>query len=209
MLKFLPLIIFFLVLINSAFASETIEWDQLKPPPPKSDIVLPNLTDSQLRKIQEIFWLTHSKESEISQKIEKIKLELKKEGVDADEVFRIREEYIAHKKSEAETVNHDIDGKVVRMSGFLIPTKFKENIIVSEFLLVPSVGASIHMPLPQPNQIVRVSFPKGFTVKTLRQPVLVEGIINSNLHSDNLHIIDGNKLVTMGYSLRAVHVSDL
>ncbi len=47
------------------------------------------------------------------------------------------------------------DGKRVRIPGFVVPLEDKENKI-SEFLLVPYVGACIHTPPPPPNQIVHV-----------------------------------------------------
>ncbi len=47
------------------------------------------------------------------------------------------------------------DGKKVRIPGFVVPLEDKED-KVSEFLLVPYVGACIHTPPPPPNQIVHV-----------------------------------------------------
>jgi len=47
------------------------------------------------------------------------------------------------------------DGKQVRIPGFVVPLEDNKN-MVSEFLLVPYVGACIHTPPPPPNQIVQV-----------------------------------------------------
>ena len=47
------------------------------------------------------------------------------------------------------------NGKRVRIPGFVVPLEDKQN-TVSEFLLVPYVGACIHTPPPPPNQIVQV-----------------------------------------------------
>jgi hypothetical protein len=48
-----------------------------------------------------------------------------------------------------------LDGKIVKLAGFVVPLEGDGNAI-SEFLLVPYVGACIHVPPPPPNQIVHV-----------------------------------------------------
>ena len=59
------------------------------------------------------------------------------------------------------------------------------------FLLVPVAGACIHMPPPPANQIVRVSYPEGYEMRTVQYPVWVEGTINSRLKTENVYIVDG------------------
>jgi hypothetical protein len=54
------------------------------------------------------------------------------------------------------TTRTDLDGKSVRIAGFMSPLKF-EGTTVREFLLVPYVGACVHVPPPAINQIVLVS----------------------------------------------------
>src|SRR6187399_1445007 len=48
-----------------------------------------------------------------------------------------------------------VDGKKVKVPGFMVPLEDEEE-MVTEFLLVPYVGACIHTPPPPPNQIVLV-----------------------------------------------------
>jgi uncharacterized protein len=48
---------------------------------------------------------------------------------------------------------------------------------VKEFLLVPFVGACIHVPPPPPNQIVYVKAEKGFEVSGSFDPVYVTGTL--------------------------------
>ncbi|MSO88828.1 MAG: DUF3299 domain-containing protein [Rhodospirillaceae bacterium] len=54
------------------------------------------------------------------------------------------------------SIRSDLDGKLVRIAGFVAPLAFDGGRI-SEFLLVPYVGACIHVPPPPANQIVYVS----------------------------------------------------
>jgi hypothetical protein len=69
----------------------------------------------------------------------------------------------------------ELDGKDVRIAGFVAPLRFDGGKI-SEFLLVPYVGACIHVPPPPSNQIVIVSGFEGFRPSgDLLYPVQVTG----------------------------------
>ena len=52
------------------------------------------------------------------------------------------------------TVKSDLDGQRVRLAGYTTPVGFAEE--ETDFLLVPELGACIHVPPPPPNQIVYV-----------------------------------------------------
>ena len=56
-----------------------------------------------------------------------------------------------------------------------------ESTNVKEFLLVPFVGACIHVPPPPANQIVYVKVEKGFDVSDTFAPVTVTGTIKTDL----------------------------
>jgi uncharacterized protein len=70
----------------------------------------------------------------------------------------------------------ELDGKRVRIGGYVVPLDF-EATNVKEFLLVPFVGACIHVPPPPPNQIIYVKAAKGFDVAGSFDPVYVTGTI--------------------------------
>lgn len=71
--------------------------------------------------------------------------------------------------------NPQIDGKQVRISGFVVPLAMNKKGIVTEFFLVPYFGACIHVPPPPPNQIVYVKIEKGFQFESIYQPQMVTG----------------------------------
>ena len=54
-------------------------------------------------------------------------------------------------------VNTELDGKQVKIPGFIVPLDVAKDGTVSEFFLVPYFGACIHVPPPPPNQIVYVT----------------------------------------------------
>lgn len=73
-----------------------------------------------------------------------------------------------------------LNGQDVRLSGYVVPLKHEGN-RVKEFLLVPYVGACIHVPPPPQNQIVHVTAKKPVKVKGLFAAVTVTGVISTQL----------------------------
>ncbi len=67
-----------------------------------------------------------------------------------------------------------LDGERVKLGGYVVPLDF-EATKVKEFLLVPFVGACIHVPPPPANQIVYVKSAQPFEVKGSFDPVWVTG----------------------------------
>lgn len=53
-------------------------------------------------------------------------------------------------------VNRELDGRTVRLPGFIVPLEIDAEGRVTELFLVPFFGACIHVPPPAPNQIVYV-----------------------------------------------------
>jgi hypothetical protein len=72
----------------------------------------------------------------------------------------------------------ELNGKRVRIGGYVVPLDF-EATSIKEFLLVPFVGACIHVPPPPANQIVYVKSGKGFEVAGQFEPVWVTGTMKT------------------------------
>ncbi len=72
----------------------------------------------------------------------------------------------------------ELNGKRVKIGGYVVPLDF-ESTTVKEFLLVPFVGACIHVPPPPANQIVYVKTDKGFEVGATFDPVTVTGTMKT------------------------------
>jgi uncharacterized protein len=66
------------------------------------------------------------------------------------------------------------NGKQVRIGGFVVPLNFDQT-EVNEFLLVPFVGACIHVPPPPPNQMILVRSHEPVEIGALFDPVWVTG----------------------------------
>lgn len=77
-------------------------------------------------------------------------------------------------------VNTALDGKLIKMPGFVAPLE-NNNGIINEFLLVPYFGACIHLPPPPMNQTVLIKADKGQGVKSenAKQPVWITGTLRA------------------------------
>ena len=69
-----------------------------------------------------------------------------------------------------------LDGKRVHIGGYVVPLDFDAT-RVKEFLLVPFVGACIHVPPPPAYQIVYVKTEQEFDVQGTFDPVWVTGTL--------------------------------
>ncbi len=72
----------------------------------------------------------------------------------------------------------DLDGKRVKIGGYVVPLDF-EATTIKEFLLVPFVGACIHVPPPPANQIIYVKAESGLEVTGSFDPVTVIGTMKT------------------------------
>lgn len=72
----------------------------------------------------------------------------------------------------------ELNGKHVAIGGYIVPLDF-EATSIKEFLLVPFVGACIHVPPPPANQIIYVKSAKGIEIAGSFDPVKVTGIIKT------------------------------
>lgn len=80
-----------------------------------------------------------------------------------------------YKTGEKSVELKQVDGKIVKVPGFMVPLE-DESEIVTEFLLVPYMGACVHTPPPPPNQIVHVKMAGGKKTKlSFWDPVWVQG----------------------------------
>ena len=78
----------------------------------------------------------------------------------------------------------EMDGLQVKIPGYIVPLDSSDDGRVSDFLLVPYLGACIHVPPPPANQIIEVKAELGVRLNDLYQPFWVEGLLKV-AHSSN------------------------
>lgn len=132
---------------------------------------------------------------------------LDEQNVDTDGLLAIRNDIAIKRQEAAEALDLSLNNHRVRIPGYLLPLDMS-NDKVTEFLLVPTVGACIHVPPPPANQMVYVQFPKGFEADGLYPPVWVEGLMSVGKGESNLYLSDGADNVTFGYSIAASSVEN-
>jgi len=126
-------------------------------------------------------------------------------GIDINGLLSRREEIKELRRQRAYTVVDDLDGQQIRMPGYALPLEYSDK-KVTEFLLVPWVGACIHTPPPPPNQIVYVKLEKGIENAGRFTPVWVAGEMAVKVATKNLYLVDGASDIDVGYSLIASDV---
>ncbi len=85
----------------------------------------------------------------------------------------------------ATRLNAKLDGAFIKMPGYIIPFDISAD-GVTEFMLVPYVGACIHVPPPPANQLVMVSTAKPWPSDQLWDPVWVTGTMKTQLQATDL-----------------------
>ena len=150
----------------SAHAKEIISimWDDLIP----KDFVMPN----PLAELSDDEYAELTDDSDMAQALQK-------------EMQLLR---------ESAPVVEALDGKTVRLPGFVVPLDFDAK-QVHKFLLVPYFGACIHTPPPPSNQIVYVESDQGIDSEKIWDPVYVTGELKASRVT--------NELASAGYSMHA------
>jgi len=97
----------------------------------------------------------------------------------------------------ATKLNDALDGAHIRMPGYIIPLEVSAAGVTS-FILVPYVGACIHVPPPPPNQLVFVTTETPWPGDDLWEAVWVSGKMQ--------HDMQDTEVAQTGYLLTADHM---
>jgi hypothetical protein len=137
---------------------------------------------------------------------EDAKQKLIKEQIDIDHFLQQRL-MIIQKRKQAEIQTNDLlANKTIKMSGYMLALEF-DNGLVSEFLLVPTIGACSHKPVPPANQLLLVRVKKTVIAGNAYMPITVTGRLRITPHKQDLYLVDGTKNIEMAYTLEDASVS--
>ena len=192
----------------TAHAVQQIEWKTLLPQLTPLKDPLSGLTQDQRFDIETISWarkLTAEERKLVQNKqgikdAKKYESQFKEAGISVDELLKKYETWQAGVEKRQKQVNTSLNEKDVRLAGYLLPLQFSEE-GDTDFLLVPYVGACIHVPPPPANQIVFVRLAKKFKVNDLYTAVWVSGKMKTKSSSKELTLIDGSANVSVGYHI--------
>jgi len=96
--------------------------------------------------------------------------------------------------------NEKLNNKEVKIPGYIIPLEY-EGLDIKTFLLVPYIGACIHVPPPPANQIVYVDTAAAWDSLDWWEPVYVTGTIK--IESRQMEFFE---MVDIGYEILAGNV---
>ena len=195
-----------LICSQAAIAVETIDWEGLVPPLDIED-TYSQLDEDLQESVYDLYMARELKSSgQTNANIEAIeksaRAALAAEGIDGDKVLQEIDEFNARAKENETKLVAELDGKTVRMPGYVLPIEFSGTRVI-EFMLVPYVGACVHTPPPPANQMVHVKLEQGFENEGLFMPVWVTGQISTAMSTQALAFDDGATQVEVGYSISA------
>ncbi len=96
--------------------------------------------------------------------------------------------------ANATKLNPALDGACVRLPGYIVPLEFDAT-GVTDFILVPYIGACVHYPPPPANQLVLVTITPSWPSSILWDPVWVTGEMRTQINETDL--------AQIGYTLTA------
>lgn len=131
--------------------------------------------------------------------------ELESQGVEVDALLARFEEIEAEIRSLESVVDKKLEGQFIRLPGYALPLEY-EGAAIQEFLLVPYVGACIHVPPPPQNQMVFVKLAEPFIITDLFTPVWITGRVKIERTETIVPLSDGKAPVTAGYIIEAAQV---
>lgn len=180
-----------------------LTWDDLIPAHLLADDPLANLNPEQQ---DMVYWVINMLETlpergpqteEEYKEIDEAMPTLRKAGIDIQKV-------LAKRKEIQTSIVKELNGQKVRIPGYFLPLEVSGT-KVTEFLLVPYVGACIHVPPPPPNQIIygKTAMDNGYDHKNMFEPVWVTGVMAVESMTKDLFLVDGTSGINIGYSMQA------
>ncbi|EAQ02147.1 hypothetical protein OB2597_21021 [Pseudooceanicola batsensis HTCC2597] len=107
------------------------------------------------------------------------------------------ESSLAAQQPASSGIRTDWNGQIVRLSGFIVPIDHKGT-GVTAFILVPYVGACVHVPPPPANQLVFVTTGTPYESSGMFEAVTVTGMFGTASTS--------TQLAEIGYALSAEEI---
>ena len=206
--------IFFSMTVSLAAAetAQVIKWDNLIPPSSPLEDPFKDLTIDQLYDLENLAYLSEGLKnrqgpnaSKDKENVAKLTEFFKSAKLDVESLLAqytgFQEEIVRRNRA----VVGDMEGRLVRLAGYVLPLEFSGS-GVNEFLLVPYIGACIHVPPPPPNQIVYVRLNQTMNVDDSYIPVWVTGKMTIKPTNKDLSLVDGQGSIPVGYTLDAIRV---
>ncbi len=188
-----------------------LTWPDLVPKVQPIEDPFKAMPQDQLKALGNIIWVRDRQakkdkplDDATVKKAQELTQQLTEAGLDVDRLIAKYHELRQLSRLQIQPVAA-LDGQRVRMPGYALPLEFEDTKVI-EFLLVPYVGACIHVPPPPENQMVHVLADKPFKLEGLFTAVWVTGKMSVGNITRKLYFVDGSADVDAGYTLAASSV---
>lgn len=189
----------------SAQSPRQITWAELQPSPQVDfAAAFGQLSQRQLQDLATLaqlrWWLADqqiSPNSAEAQQAEQLAQSLSQQGLD----LKVLLPQVYQVQAEANDTTAVIN-QPIKLTGHVLPlTRVTPGQRVSQFLLVPYVGACIHVPPPPPNQVIYLETPTPIEPPAAFTPVWITGQLRPQAATYELFRVDGSRPVQASYAL--------
>lgn len=199
-----------------AMAQSAIAWEDLQAHSTHLRNPYEHLSTTQTFRLSSLYklreWAKENQpapDSVEAQEIQRLEKAFADEGLDPNALLVDADEARDYWRSQSQVTNPDLIDRSVQLSGFVLPlgeNKRKNNREqqaqqVSEFLLVPFVGACIHVPAPPPNQMIYIKPAAAIENPGLFSSVQVIGTLRARTGSYEVFQVDGSRTVDVSYAM--------
>lgn len=131
----------------------------------------------------------------------RLEQKLRAQNLDVPALLAQVDQAQAYWQQRAQSPNPQWLNQTVQLSGYALPLQWTQAQRISAFLLVPYVGACIHVPPPPPNQMVYVQLQQAREAPGVFTPVTVVGELKAQPATYELFRTDGSRPVEVSYGL--------
>ena len=79
-----------------------------------------------------------------------------------------------------------LDGRRVSLTGYVVPLETDDQGRMTDFFLVPTIGACIHVPPPPPDQMIYVHLTRPIPAPELGDARSLQGILRTETHNSDV-----------------------
>ena len=202
---------FLVTLPALSLAMQQIGWRDLTIPVDPQEDPYFALEFQQRKALEELLFLESLREDgkdlpeNVGQRVAELHEELAEGGLDSQALIEKEQAFKEKIIAQRSKVRTEWDGAEIRIPGYMLPLEF-DGSQITEFLLVPYVGACIHTPPPPANQIIHVRSRVSFAANGLFTPVWVTGKLTVEKSQQSVGLSDGVSGFEVGYALQATEV---
>ncbi len=191
----------------------TLAWDDLVPAGMPFDNPVTKLTVDQQVDVESLVVIRNlmqrglvSAVSEDAEEAIEIRHRLRKQGLSPKDLVQSYDRLQSEIRQRNKMTVAALDGKMVRIPGYALPLEHAGT-EVTEMLLVPYVGACIHVPPPPANQTLYVKLNQTYKADDLYEPVWITGRMKVRATNKSPNFVDGTAGVDTAYTVEDVTVT--